>query len=72
MDRAQILTLLEAVSAESPCGPDLDLVGDADFLDALAGGESLLPGQFFQNHDGDQERPYPCRLQGISSHRLKK
>jgi type VI secretion system protein ImpA len=59
MDRAQISTLLEPVSAESPCGPDLDLAGDADFLSALAGGESLLPGQFFQKHDGDQERPYP-------------
>ncbi|MCI4678276.1 type VI secretion system ImpA family N-terminal domain-containing protein [Rhodoblastus acidophilus] len=58
MDRSQISTLLEPVSADDPCGPDLDLAGDADFFNALAGAESLLPGQFFQQ-DGDDLRPYP-------------
>lgn len=60
MDRAQISTFFEPISAESPCGPDLDLAGDADFLNALAGGESLLPGQFFQKRDGEQQRSYPA------------
>lgn len=62
MDRSQVERLLEPVSTDSACGPDLDLDGDADFLNALARAESLLPGQFFQKQDGEALRPYPRGL----------
>ena len=57
MELSQISALLEPISPNDPCGPDLDLAGDADFLNALAGAESLLPGQFFQQ-DGEGLRPF--------------
>jgi type VI secretion system protein ImpA len=34
---------LPVVSSEDPCGPDLDLAGDADFLNFVAATEGMLP-----------------------------
>ena len=39
--------LRRPVSAESPCGPDLELAGDADFMNLLARVEGRLPGESF-------------------------
>ncbi len=39
--------LRRPVSAESPCGPDLDLAGDPDFMNLLARVEGRLPESFF-------------------------
>lgn len=38
---------LPPISEEEPCGPDLDLAGDADFLNYLADMEGRLPTAFF-------------------------
>lgn len=37
----------EPISAEAPCGPDLDLEGDPTFLNFMAAAEGQLPGSFF-------------------------
>jgi type VI secretion system protein ImpA len=42
--------LSEPLSVEDPCGPDLDLVGDADFLNFMAMAEGLLPKTFFMRN----------------------
>jgi type VI secretion system protein ImpA len=44
--------LCEPRSEEDPCGPDLDLEGDADYLNFLAGSEGILPTLFFSTEDG--------------------
>jgi type VI secretion system protein ImpA len=38
---------LPPVSPDDPCGPDLDLEGDAEFLNFIAATEGLLPAQFY-------------------------
>ena len=39
---------VEPISAESPCGPDLDLEGDAGFMNFMAATEGQLPDSFFK------------------------
>jgi len=39
--------VLPPVSAESPCGPDLDAEGDAEYMNFMAGTEGLLPAAFY-------------------------
>ena len=41
------VTPLDPISADAPCGPDLDLEGDPDFLNFLAATEGQLPASFF-------------------------
>src|SRR5258707_1022688 len=43
-----IATLTAPVSDDDPCGPDLELAGDSDYLNFLARAEGLLPASFFQ------------------------
>ncbi|WP_294541195.1 type VI secretion system ImpA family N-terminal domain-containing protein [uncultured Rhodoblastus sp.] len=51
--------LSQPISSESACGPDLDLEGDADFMNFLARAEGILPGTFFKRDaDGERERPF--------------
>lgn len=38
---------LPPISAEEPCGPDLDLEGDAEFLNFIAATEGLLPRNYY-------------------------
>ena len=38
---------IEPISPEAPCGPDLDLTGDPDFMNFLAAIEGQLPASFF-------------------------
>ena len=40
------------LSTTDPCGPDLDLAGDADYLNFFAQTEGLLPSTFFSSDDG--------------------
>jgi type VI secretion system protein ImpA len=40
------------LSDADPCGPDLDLAGDADYLNFFAQAEGVLPGSFFSSEDG--------------------
>ena len=43
------------LSKADPCGPDLDLAGDPDYLNFFAQTEGLLPSSFFSVEDG---RPF--------------
>ena len=43
------------LSAADPCGPDLDMAGDDDYLNFFARTEGLLPSSFFSSDDG---RPF--------------
>lgn len=40
------------LSQADPCGPDLDVAGDADYLNFFAQTEGLLPSTFFSSEDG--------------------
>lgn len=40
-------SLAEPLSAESPCGPDLDLEGDPDFANFVARAEGVFPASFY-------------------------
>ena len=40
------------LSKADPCGPDLDVEGDADYLNFFAQTEGLLPSTFFSSDDG--------------------
>jgi type VI secretion system protein ImpA len=43
-----LATLTAPVSEEDPCGPDLELAGDSDYMNFVARAEGLLPASFFQ------------------------
>jgi type VI secretion system protein ImpA len=45
--------LVKPVSAESPCGTDLDLEGDVAYLNFFAAAEPLLPRSYFEITDGE-------------------
>ncbi|PNG26092.1 hypothetical protein CR492_09560 [Methylocella silvestris] len=47
--------LTGAISEADPCGPDLDLDGDATYMNFMAAGEGVLPATFYSGHDG---RPF--------------
>ena len=38
---------LPPVSADDPCGPDLDLIGDSEFMNFMAATEGQLPAAYF-------------------------
>jgi type VI secretion system protein ImpA len=40
------------LSETDPCGPDLDLSGDAEYLNFFAQTEGILPSSFFSTEDG--------------------
>src|SRR6185369_14364336 len=48
------------VSADDPCGPALDLDGDADYMNFVAGAEGRLPSSYFDGKDesGNLGRPF--------------
>ena len=56
---------LPIVSSEDPCGPDLDLAGDADFLNFVAATEGMLPGSraedYYKFNRADAD--FPVRFQ---------
>lgn len=45
-------TLAGAVSDTEPCGPDLDLAGDPDYMNFIARTEGVLPVTFFSGPEG--------------------
>jgi type VI secretion system protein ImpA len=47
-----VAALCRPLSADDPCGPDLDLLGDAEYLNFLAQVEGVLPTSFFSVEDG--------------------
>ncbi|MBV9566287.1 MAG: type VI secretion system ImpA family N-terminal domain-containing protein [Bradyrhizobium sp.] len=50
-----IAALCTPLSQADPCGPDLDLAGDRDYLNFFAQTEGELPNSFFSSEDG---RPF--------------
>src|SRR5262245_61411270 len=48
----EIAALCTPFSDTDPCGPDLDMEGDADYLNFFAGVEGVLPTTFFSVEDG--------------------
>jgi type VI secretion system protein ImpA len=55
IDDPAVAGLCIPLSKADPCGPDLDLVGDPDYLNFFAQTEGLLPSSFFSVEDG---RPF--------------
>src|SRR6202451_1316588 len=47
-----VAALCIPLNAEDPCGPDLDLEGDTDYLNFFAQVEGILPASFFDALDG--------------------
>jgi type VI secretion system protein ImpA len=45
-------TLAGPVSDDAPCGPDLDLEGDPDYMNCVARTEGVLPVTFFSGPEG--------------------
>ena len=49
MPRIDFPALANPLSEADPCGPDLDLAGDEDYLNFVTIAEGLLPSEFFQD-----------------------
>jgi type VI secretion system protein ImpA len=47
-----VAALCAPLSEADPCGPDLDLAGDAAYLNFFASAEGVLPSSFFSAEDG--------------------
>jgi type VI secretion system protein ImpA len=47
-----VAELCVPLSEADPCGPDLDLAGDTDYLNFFAQTEGILPSSFFSSEDG--------------------
>jgi type VI secretion system protein ImpA len=52
MTDSMVAGLCLPLSETDPCGPDLDLDGDAEYLNFFAQTEGLLPSSFFSADDG--------------------
>jgi len=52
MSVVDLATLTTPLSQEAPCGLDLDLEGDIDFLNFMARAEGLLPASYFSGPEG--------------------
>jgi type VI secretion system protein ImpA len=63
MDSA-VAALCRPLSEDDPCGPDLDLAGDAEYLNFLAQVEGILPTSFFSVEDGKPFDPSTIDLRG--------
>src|SRR5215467_3013454 len=48
----ELAALCAPFSGTDPCGPDLDMEGDANYLNFFAGVEGVLPTTFFSVEDG--------------------
>jgi type VI secretion system protein ImpA len=51
--------LTRPVSADDPCGPDLELSGDIDYMNFVASAEGVLPKSYFgKDQSGVEDRPF--------------
>ena len=55
MSGIDLAALTSPLAEGEPCGPDLDLAGDPDYMNFVAKAESLIPSSFFSGPDG---RPF--------------
>jgi type VI secretion system protein ImpA len=62
-------SLIGPVSEDDPCGPDLDLGGDADYMNFVAGAEGRLPSSYFDGKDesGASGRPFQFSKTDVES-----
>jgi type VI secretion system protein ImpA len=51
-----VASLTQPIDPEDPCGPDLDAVGDVQYLNFFAAAESLLPMSYFEVVNANGER----------------
>lgn len=51
-----VASLTQPITADDPCGPDLDATGDVQYLNFFAGAESLLPMSYFEIVNANGER----------------
>src|SRR5262245_18818041 len=56
----ELQKLIDTTSPDDLCGPDLDLDGDADYMNFVAGAEGRLPSSYFDGKDesGLSGRPF--------------
>ena len=55
----ELEALAKPVSADAPCGVDLELSGDVGYMNFLAGSEGMLPKSFFgRDQAGNDDRPF--------------
>jgi type VI secretion system protein ImpA len=47
-----LAALTSPVSDEEPCGPDLELAGDADYMNFMARADGVIPTSYFSGPDG--------------------
>lgn len=52
MAEIDIASLISPISESEPCGPDLDLAGDPDYMNFVARAEGLFPASFFSGPEG--------------------
>lgn len=48
MSAIELAALSRPVSESEPCGPDLDVAGEPDYMNFMANAEGLLPARFFE------------------------
>ena len=60
MPMVNLKSLVQPISADHPCGSDLDLAGDTNYLNFMASSEGLLPSTFFVKDKSGNERPFDC------------
>jgi type VI secretion system protein ImpA len=61
---------LPPISEDDPCGPDLDLEGDADFLNYMASASGQLPASYFR-FDPDKDATFLFDPKSIDSAALE-
>jgi type VI secretion system protein ImpA len=52
MTEIDLAALISPISEDEPCGPDLDLAGDSDYMNFMAKAENLIPTSYFSGLDG--------------------
>lgn len=62
LDTAAASLCVPVADNEQPCGPDLELLGDAGYLNFFAQVEGILPGSFFDVLDGTPFDPASVRI----------
>jgi type VI secretion system protein ImpA len=66
---AELQNLIAPISGAEPCGPDLDLAADAEYLNFIVGAESLLPiKSYFVKDKSSNERPFDPSSDGFREH----
>ena len=70
MPAIDLQALTAPVEPEDPCGPDLDLAGDVDYLNFFAGAEGMLPSSYFDGEGrvGRRRTPVPGQQDRTGCH----